>query len=186
MEEINKELEGAKQAMEKSYIHTQEAFSKVHAGKATPNMLDGVMVEYYGNITPINQIAAISTPDVRTLLIQPWEKKAIPAIEKAILDSQLALTPQDDGLTIRINVPPPTEERRVTLVKQVKHEAENGRVAMRNMRRDAKERLKKIQKEGVSEDEMKRSDKKLQEITDLYINKINALLLAKEADIMKV
>ena len=186
MEEIYKELEEVSTKMEKSYAHTQETFSKIHAGRATPHMLDGIMVSYYGSNSPLHQIAAISTPDARTLLIQPWEKNSIPAIEKAILDSQLALTPQNDGVLIRINIPPLTEERRKNLVKQVKNEGENGRIAIRNVRRDAKERLKKIQKEGISEDEIKKSERKLQEITDLYISKINNLLIQKEGAIMQI
>lgn len=186
MDEVQAYLEKAKSAMEKSYEHTQAEFLKIRAGRAMPGMLEGLMVMYYGNPTPINQVASISTPDARTLMIKPWEKKLIAELEKAILNSKLALTPQNDGETIRINIPPLTEERRKELVKQVKGEVEKGKVAIRNARKDTKEGFKNLQKSGTSEDEIKTAEEKAQKLTDTYIQKIDTLLGHKEAEIMEV
>eukprot|EP00540_Astrosyne_radiata_P021920 CAMPEP_0116850642 /NCGR_PEP_ID=MMETSP0418-20121206/16271_1 /TAXON_ID=1158023 /ORGANISM="Astrosyne radiata, Strain 13vi08-1A" /LENGTH=149 /DNA_ID=CAMNT_0004482557 /DNA_START=349 /DNA_END=798 /DNA_ORIENTATION=- len=149
-------------------------------------MLDDISVIYYGNSTPMHQVASISTPDAKTLVIKPWEKHLIPAIEKAILDSKLALTPQNDGEVVRIHIPPLTEERRNTLVKQVREEAEKGRVAIRNGRKNVKEVLRKLQKEGTSEDTIKMAEGKLQKLTDTHIHKLNAMLTHKEIEVMEV
>lgn len=186
MTEIQEHLDKAEHAMEKSYERTQTEFTKIRAGRVMPSMLDGILVMYYGNATPINQVAAISTPDARTLAIKPWEKSLIPEIEKAILGSKLALTPQNDGETIRINVPPLTEERRKELVKQVRGEAEKGRVVVRNARKDAKEALKQLQKAGTSEDAVKKAEEQVQKLTDTYIQKLDKLLTHKEAEVMEV
>ncbi|WP_339044685.1 ribosome recycling factor [Cardinium endosymbiont of Tipula unca] len=186
MQVIQQHLDDAKCNMEKAYSFTQEAFSKVHAGRAVPTMLQGLMVEYYGNLAPMNQLAAIGATDARTLVVQPWEQKSIPHIEKAIVESQLGFSTKNDGRVVVVTLPPPSEERRKNLVKLIRGEAEKGRVVIRNVRRDHKEMLKTIQKDGVPEDEIKRSEKKLQELTDAYINKINDLLELKEADIMTI
>jgi len=186
MDEIQKQLEKADQLMQKAYVHTQVEFSKIRAGRAMPDMLDGLQIMYYDTMTPINQVAAITTPDARTLAIKPWEKRCISEIEKAILNSRLGLNPQNDGETIRIIIPPLTEERRKDLVKQVKNEAEKGKVAMRNIRKDIKEALKHLQKEGASEDDIKTAEDKLQNLTDKRIQHIDTLLGHKEAEILEV
>ena len=186
MDEIKEYLEKAERAMEKVCVRTQSEFSKIRAGRALPNMLDGILVMYYGNATPISQVASISTPDARTLAIKPWEQRLIPEIEKALGNSRLALTPQNDGDTICINIPPLTEERRKELTKQVKGEAEKGRVMMRNVRKDIKEELKRLQKEGASEDAVKIAEEQLQKLTDTYIRKLEELLVRKETEVMEV
>ncbi len=186
MDELQELLEGAQQAMEKACARLQTGFTKIRAGRAMPSMLDGIMVEHYGNMAPISQVASVSTPDARTLTIKPWEKSLIAAIEKALLASSLGLTPQNDGEVVRINFPPLTEERRKVLVKQVKSEAENGRVVVRNGRKDIKEALKQLQKTGTSEDEIKKAEEKLQNLTDKYVSKIDVLMAQKEAEMMEV
>jgi ribosome recycling factor len=186
METIQQHLDEAKRAMDRAYAHTQDAFSKINAGRAVPTMVQDLMVEYYGSPTPLNQLAAISTTDARTLAIQPWEQKSIPHIEKAIIEGQLGFSTKNDGRMVLITLPPPSEERRRSLVKLIKGEAEKGRIVVRNVRRDYKELLKAAQKGGASEEEIKRVEKKLQELTDGYVNKINELLELKETDIMTV
>ncbi len=186
MNEIRECLEKAGHAMENAYMRTQKEFAKIRAGRALPNMLNGILVPYYGNEVPIDQVASVSTPDARTLTIKPWERRLIPELEKAILNSKLALTPQNDGETVRINIPPLTEERRKALVKQVRAEAEKGRVVVRSVRKDVKEILKKIQKSGASEDEIKMAEEQAQKLTDTYIHKLDALLARKEAEVMEV
>ena len=149
-------------------------------------MLDGIRVAYYGNLTPIQQVASVSTPDARTLMIKPWDKKLIAEIEKAILGSRLDITPQNDGEVVRLSIPPLTEERRKVLVKQVKSEAEKGRVLVRNVRKDAKEALKKLQKAGTAEDAIKQAEEQLQKLTDEQIKHIDTLLAQKEQEVMEV
>lgn len=186
MEELEFYIEEAKDHMEKSVHHLANVLTKIRAGRAMPNMLDGLMVEYYGNPTPINQVASINTPDAKTLAIKPWEKSMISEIEKAIINSDLGLNPQNDGEMVRLNIPPLTEERRKDLVKQSRHEAEHGRVSVRNVRKDANDHIKKLLKEHVSEDEVKRAEGTVQELTDEYIKKIDDLLSNKEEEIMTV
>jgi len=186
MEELELYLEAAKDHMEKSIHHLAHALAKIRAGRAMPNMLDGLMVDYYGNPTPISQIASINTPDARSLVIKPWEKSMLQHIEKAIINSDLGLNPQNDGEIIRLNIPPLTEQRRKDLVKQSKNEAENGRISVRNVRKDANIHLKKLLKEHVSEDEVKRAEQTVQDFTDEYIKKIDHLLEKKEEEIMTV
>jgi ribosome recycling factor len=186
MEEIQKQLEKADQLMQKAYLHAQIEFGKIRAGRAMPDMLDSIQILYYGNLTPLNQAAAITVLDARTLVIKPWEKQYLAEIEKAIINSKLGLTPQNDGEVIRIVIPPLTEERRKDLVKQAKNEAEKGRVVIRNIRKDIKEAFKQLQKEGASEDLIKRSEEKLQTLTDKYIQTIDTLLTRKEAELMSV
>ena len=186
METIQKHLDEAEHSMDKAYSHTQDAFAKVNAGRALPTMLHHLMVAYYGNPTPLHQVAAIATADARTLTVQPWEQNTIPFIEKAIAESQLGFSTRNDGRLVMVTLPPPSEERRKSLVKLIKGEAEKGRVVIRNIRRDYKEVLKAMQKEGIPEEVIKRAEKKLQELTDGYIDKINHLLTLKEADVMAV
>ncbi len=168
-----------------------EAFKKdlgsIRTGRASLSLLDGIEVEYYGNPTPLNQVASLSTPDSRQIVIQPWDPKTISAIEKAILKSDLDLTPTNDGKVIRINIPPLTEERRKQLVKVVKKRAEEARVAIRNVRRDFNEELKKLEKnKEISEDELKKSLDEVQKLTDTYIKKVDERLEHKEKEIMEV
>lgn len=183
---IKKQLTDAKSSMEKAVEFCDSELTKIRAGKAMPSMLDGVMVDYYGNPTPIAQVANVNTPDARTLVVQPWEKSLLGPIEKAIITSNLGLNPQNDGVVIRLNVPPLTEERRRDLVKKVKEEAERGRIAVRNIRKDANEKIKRLKAEGVSEDEMKTGEAEVQKITDSFIVRVDKLAEAKEKDIMTV
>ena len=186
MEEIELFLEDAKDSMAKALKHTESEFLKIRAGKAMPNMLHGIMIEYYGVLTPIEQISSITTPDARTLAIKPFEKKTITHIEKAIRDSNLGVNPQNDSELIRINIPPLTEERRKNLAKQVKAEAESGKVRIRNIRKDTNEELRKLLKEGASEDDIKTAEDKVQTLTNEYIAKIDQVQAKKEAEIMTV
>ncbi|MEO9806337.1 MAG: ribosome recycling factor [Reichenbachiella sp.] len=186
MEEIEMYLEEAKELMDNSVKHFQQELLKIRAGKAMPNMLDGLMVEYYGAMTPINQVASVSTPDARTLSIKPFEKSIIGEIEKAIINSDLGLNPQNDGEQIRINIPPLTEERRINLMKQVKAEAENGKISVRNVRKETNDSLKALIKEGVSEDAVKGAEGDVQKLTDQHVVKIDELVLAKEKEIMTI
>lgn len=186
MEELEIYLEEAKDHMEKSLHHVVTALAKIRAGRAMPNMLDGLMVEYYGNPTPLSQVASINTPDAKTLAIKPWEKNLLGEIEKTIINSDLGLNPQNDGEMIRLNIPPLTEERRRDLVKQTKQEGEHGKVRVRNVRKEANDSLKQLIKEHVSEDEVKRAESKVQDLTDSYIQKIDNLLAKKEEEIMTV
>ncbi len=185
-EEIQLYLDEAQDMMEKTISHVSHEFTKIRAGKATPTMLEGIMVKYYGNPTPINQVATINTPDARTLMIKPWERNMLSEIERAIINSDLGLNPQNDGEVVRLNIPPLTEERRKNLVKQAKGEAEHGKVSIRNIRKDSNESIKKLLKENVSEDEVKAGEDKVQELTDKYVAKIDELLEKKEKEIMTI
>jgi len=184
MEEIAIYLSTAEEMMEKAINHTKGEFSKIRAGKATPSMVEGVEVEYYGNTTPLNQVAGITTPDARTISIKPWEKNMLQEIERAIINSDLGFNPQNDGEQIRINIPPLTEERRLQLMKQVKAEAENGKISIRNIRKDTNDSLKKL--DGVSEDLIKDAENDVQKLTDSYTARIDSLVDTKEQDIMTV
>lgn len=183
---VKKQINDAKALMEKAIAHADSEMNKIRAGKASPAMLDDVMVEYYGTPTPLSQVGSVNTPDARTIVVQPWEKSLLPAIEKAIKDANLGVNPQNDGVIIRINVPPLTEERRRDLVKKAKGEAENGKIAIRNIRKDANEKIKKSKADGVSEDEIKVGEAEVQKLTDAYIIKVDQLTEAKEKDIMTV
>lgn len=176
----------AKEMMEKVIKHTGIELNKIRAGKASPTMLDSIMVEYYGSPTPLAQVATVSVPDARSLMIRPFERKMIMDIERAIRDSELGLNPTSDGETVRINMPPMTEERRRDLVKQVKVEAEASRVSLRNVRKEINELLRKLQKEGASEDEVKTAEDKVQKTTDSYVAKVEQIIEAKEKEIMTV
>ncbi|PST85221.1 ribosome recycling factor [Pedobacter yulinensis] len=183
---IKKQLEDARQGMDKAIDHCEAELTKIRAGKASAGMLDGIFVDYYGNATPLAQVASINTPDARTLLIQPWEKTLLVPIERAIQEANIGLNPQNDGVVIRLVVPPLTEERRRDLVKKVKEEAERGRVTVRNIRKDANEKLKKLKGESVSDDEIKTGEAEVQKLTDAYIIKVDKHAEAKEKDIMTV
>lgn len=183
---IKLELEEAKATMQKAVAHTDSELTKIRAGKASPSMLDGVMVEYYGTPTPIAQVASINTPDARSIVVQPWEKAMIGPIEKGIINSNCGLNPQNDGSVIRLNVPPLTEERRRDLVRRAKEEAETGKVSIRNIRKHTNESIKKLKNDGVSEDEIKTGEAEVQKLTDSFIAKVDALIEAKEKDIMTV
>jgi len=186
MEEIEMYLGEAREMMEKAINHTQSELQKIRAGKAMPNMVDGIYVDYYGVSTPIAQAASISTPDARTILIRPFEKKMAYEIEKAIVNSQLGLTPQNDGESLRLNLPPLTEERRKDLVKKAKQETEQGKVAVRNARKEVNEALRKLLKDGASEDAIKGAEEKVQQYTDKYVAQIDSILEHKEKEIMTV
>jgi len=179
-------LDEAKELMQKAVKHTSSELLKIRAGKAMPNLLDSVMVEYYGTNTPLSQVASINTPDGRTLAIKPWEKNLIPDIERAIINSDLGLAPQNNGEMVILTIPALTEERRLTLVKQAKHECEQGKVSIRTVRKDTNDSLKQLQKDGVAEDEIKRAEDKVQKLTDSYSLKIDELFDQKEKDIMTV
>jgi ribosome recycling factor len=172
--------------MEKALAHTDTEFTKIRAGKASIGMLDGIMVDYYGAATPLAQVANVNTPDARTIAVQPWEKAMITPIEKAIMEANIGLNPQNDGQLIRLNVPPLTEERRRDLVKKVKEEAEKGRITVRNIRKSTNESIKKLKNDGASEDEIKVGEAEVQKLTDAFILKVDQLAEIKEKDVMTV
>lgn len=184
MEEIELYLDEAKDQMNMAINHVSLELTKIRAGKANPSMLDGIMVSYYGVMSPLQQVSSMTTPDARTIFIKPWEKSLIQEIEKSIINANLGLTPQNDGQQIIINIPMLTEERRKQLVKQVSQECEHGKVSIRSIRKDTNESLKKIK--GVSEDDVKNAEEKVQKLTDEFILKIDNLLKKKEAEIMTV
>ena len=168
-EDVEMILEDVESSMKKAISHLEAELTKIRAGKANPSMLDGVTVDYYGAPTPINQVANVSILDARTVSIQPWEKNMLQAIEKAILQANIGITPQSDGVQIRLFLPPLTEERRKELFKKASAEGEHCKVAVRNLRRDGIEEIKKLQKDGLSEDIAKDAEKNVQEITDKFI-----------------
>ncbi|RAP76230.1 ribosome recycling factor [Paenibacillus montanisoli] len=176
----------AEERMEKAIGALKRDLATLRAGRATPALLDRVQVEYYGAMTPVNQLANINTPDSRTIMIQPWDKSSLAAIEKAILKSDLGLTPSNDGVSIRINIPMLTEERRTELVKMTKKFGEEAKVAIRNVRRDANDDIKKLEKTELSEDESRRHQDDVQKSTDKFIAEVEKVLAAKEKDIMEV
>jgi len=179
-------LNDASQRMQRAIDHLEEELLNIRAGKASPNVLNGVMVEYYGSQTPISGAASVTVPDARTILIQPWDKKMIRTIEKAILDANIGLTPSNNGEQIRLTIPPLTEERRKGLVKQVRGEAETARISLRNARRDAVEAFKKAIKEGMPEDESKDGEAQTQKILEKFTKTLDAAVERKEKEIMTV
>jgi ribosome recycling factor len=185
-EEVMLYLDDAKDKMDRALAHLQNEMIKLRAGKATPQMLDNIFVDYYGAATPLAQIANINTPDAKSIIIQPWEKKMIDHIEKAILAANIGVTPQNNGETVRLNLPPLTEERRKQLVKSVKHEGETAKVSIRNARREAIEELKKMQKNGTPEDTVKTAEEKTDKLTENYYKKVEEVLVKKEHEIMTV
>ena len=184
MEELEIIISSVKQEMDAAIKHLDHAFQKIRAGKASTTMVQDVMVEYYGSLTPLNQVANVMVPDAMTISIQPWDKTAINAIEKAIINSNLGFAPSTSGDSIILNVPPLTEERRKELAKHAKAETESTKVTIRNARQEGMKDLKKL--EGISEDIIKDSETKIQELTDKYVKISDEHLKAKEADIMKI
>lgn len=185
-EDLQLYLDDAREKMEKAISHLNKELVKIRAGKASTHMLDGVFVDYYGVNTPLSQVSNLSTPDAKTIAIQPWEKNMIEPIEKAILKANLNLTPVNNGEIIRINIPPLTEERRRDLVKSVRNESENAKVSIRTARRETNEEIKKLQKEGLSEDLARDAEDEVQNITDKYVEQVDKLTEAKEKDIMTI
>lgn len=179
-------LETAEESMQKAISHLESELGKIRAGKANPQMLDGITVDYYGTPTPLNQVGNISVADARTLTIQPWEKNMLQPMERAIIASNIGINPQNDGVIIRLFLPPLTEERRRELVKRCLGEGENAKVAVRNIRRDAIENIKKFQKSGLSEDEAKDAEDEIQELTNGQIAQIDKHMARKEKEIMAV
>lgn len=176
----------AEERMEKAILSLKRDLATLRAGRAAPALLDRITVEYYGAPTPLNQLANISTPDSRTLMIQPWDKSSLADIEKAIMKSDIGLTPANDGNQIRLVVPALTEERRVDLVKMTKKFGEEAKVAIRNIRRDANDDIKKLEKTEISEDESRRHQEDIQKTTDKFIAEVDKVLVAKEKEIMEV
>ncbi|MDD4657641.1 MAG: ribosome recycling factor [Eubacteriales bacterium] len=177
----------AKTRMAKAIESLKAEFNSVRAGRANPSLLDRLTVEYYGVVTPLKQMANISAPDPRTLVIQPWDKTALAEIEKTVLKSGLGLTPNNDGTLIRLSIPQLTQERRVELVKLVRKKTEEGKVAIRNIRRDANDLIKSLQKDGeISEDDERRHQEEIQKLTDQYTKLADEQLSIKEAEIMEV
>jgi ribosome recycling factor len=185
-EELSMILDDAKESMQKAINHLEAELIKIRAGKANPQMLDGLVVDYYGSATAMNQVANISVMDARTLTIQPWEKNMLQPIERAIIAANLGVTPQNDGNIIRLFMPPLTEERRKEYVKRANTEGEHSKVAIRNIRRESIEYIKKLQKDGLSEDITKDAEKGVQETTDKYILLVEKHLTSKEKEIMSV
>lgn len=186
MEEIEFYIDAAKETMDGALKHLAIELSKIRAGRATPAMLDGIQVDYYGMNTPLSGAASISTPDARTILVKPFEKKMIQECEKAIRNSNIGLNPMNDGENIRLNIPPLTEERRRELVKRVKNEIETAKINVRNVRQDANSSIRKLKADGVSEDAMKEGEDRIQTMTNSYISKVESTFADKEKDIMSV
>lgn len=184
--DLNTIISDAQSAMEKAVSHLAQELLRVRTGKANPALLEGIFAEVYGSMMPLNAVANISTPDARTLVLQPWDKSTLRSIETAIINSNLGLNPGNDGDIIRIALPPLTEERRKDLVKLAKSMAEDAKVSIRNTRRDANERIKKLQKDGLAEDVAKDGETRVQNITDKSITKVDETLASKEKEIMTV
>jgi ribosome recycling factor len=179
-------MDDATESMDKAIKHLEVELTKIRAGKANPQILDGITVDYYGAPTPLNQVANVSVADARTLTIQPWEKNMIQPIERAIIAANIGINPQNDGQMIRLFLPPLTEERRRELVKRAAGEGEHAKVGIRNIRRDAIEAIKKLQKDGLSEDTAKDAEADVQELTDKYIALVDKHLATKEKEIMAI
>ncbi len=186
MEEIEFILDSTKESMVGSIAHLEKEFLNIRAGKASPQMLGSVFVDYYGSQTPLSQIANVNVPDARTITIQPYEKSMLQPIEKAIMVANIGFNPMNNGENIIISVPPLTEERRRDLVKQAKSEAEDAKISIRNARKDANTDIKKLEKDGTSEDICKSAEEDIQKLTDGFIRKVDEHLAIKEAEIMKV
>ncbi len=185
-DELSMLIDEKKESMEKAIDHFEIALTKIRAGKANAVMLDGIMVDYYGNPTPVNQVANISAMDARTLSVQPWEKNMLQPIERAIIAANIGINPQNDGNIIRLYLPPLTEERRRELVKKCNGEGEQAKIAIRNIRRESIEQIKKLQKDGLSEDAAKDAEEEMQQITDNYISLVEKHLASKDKEIMAV
>jgi ribosome recycling factor len=185
-ESLGNLLDEAELSMQKAIAHLESELTKIRAGKANPQMVDGIVVDYYGSPTPINQVGNVSIMDARTITIQPWEKNMLQPIERAIMQANIGITPQNDGVIIRLFLPPLTEERRKEFVKRANGEGEHCKVSVRNVRRDAIEHIKKLQKDGLSEDAAKDAEEDVQQITDRFISLIDKHLAAKEKEIMAI
>ena len=185
-EEVSLTLEMAEESMKKAIDHLEVELTKIRAGKANPQMLEGIMVDYYGAMTPLNQVGNVSVVDARTLTVQPWEKNMLQPMERAIIAANIGVNPQNDGVIIRLYLPPLTEERRRELVKKCQGEGEHCRIAVRNIRRDAIESIKKAQKGGLSEDAAKDAEADIQTLTNRYIALVEKHLEAKEKEIMAI
>ncbi|MEH0153948.1 ribosome recycling factor [Limibacter armeniacum] len=185
-EEISMYLDDAKDQMNGAVDHLHNELGKIRAGKASPAMLDGLKVDYYGTPTVISQVASVSTPDARSIVIKPWEKNMLAEIEKTIRDSDLGLNPVNDGEVVRLALPPLTEDRRKDLVKQARTEGENAKVSVRNIRKKTNDSLKKLQKDGASEDAVKDAEGEVQKLTDAFVAQVDEILKKKETDIMTV
>ncbi len=186
MNDVNHYLNPAEEKMEMAVEFLDETLTHIRAGKANPKLLDGIRVEYYGSAAPISNVANVSVPDARTIAITPWEKSMFKEIEKAIINSELGITPENNGEVIRLSIPPLTEERRKALVKQSKSEAEQAKISVRNARRDAIEGLKKAIKDGMPEDVEKDAETKVQKLHDRYMKRIDEIFAAKEKEILTV
>ena len=186
MIDVKETLSAAEEKMEMAAMYLEEQLARVRAGRANVAILDGIRVESYGSMVPLNQVANVSVPDARTITITPWEKSMFKVIEKAIINSELGITPENNGEVIRISIPPLTEERRKALVKQSKNEAEQAKISVRNARRDAIEGLKKAIKDGMPEDVEKDAEAKVQKIHDRYMKRIDEVFAAKEKEILTV
>ena len=186
MEDIATILKGAKASMKETISFLDDKLMKIRAGKANPKLLDDIMVLYYGNPTPLNNVSNVTVPDAKTIIVTPWEKSIIKDIERAIIDSDLGIMPENNGDLIRIGIPPLTEERRRDLAKMVKAEAETAKISIRNARRDANELLKKGVKNGLPEDAAKSAEGDVQKLHDEYIKKVDELFAAKEKEIMTI
>ena len=185
-EDLSSIIASADDHMQKAIRHLETELVKIRAGKANPQMLDGIVIDYYGSPMPIGQVANVNVSDARTLTIQPWEKNMLQPIERAIINANIGITPQNDGNLIRLFMPPLTEERRKELVKKCHSEGEHAKVAIRNIRRDAIEQIKKLQKNGLSEDVAKDGEDEVQQVTDKYTTGVEKHLAAKEKEIMSV
>ncbi len=185
-EDLDFIIEDTEDSMKKAINHLESELTKIRAGKVSPTMLDGITVTYYDAPTPISQVANLTVQDARTLTITPWEKKMLAQIERAIMGANIGVTPQNDGVQIRLFMPPLTEERRREMVKRASGEGEQAKIAIRNIRRDSIEQIKKLQKDGLSEDIAKGSEKDIQEITDRYIALVEKHLAAKEKEMMTI
>ena len=185
-EEVAMLFEDAEERLEKTIDHLKSDLSKIRAGKADIHILDGITIDYYGTPTPLSQVSNINTPDAKTIAIQPWEKALIPTIEKAIMEANIGLNPDNNGEIIRLFLPPLTEERRKQYVKQAHQEGETARIAVRSIRHDVLDELKKMQKDGLSEDIVKKKESAMQDLYNVYIKKIDEAISRKEKDIMTI
>ena len=185
-EEIQMALDEAREKMDKAISRLEGELSKIRAGKAHPSMLESVRVDYYGSQTPVSQVANVNSTDARTLVVQPWEKGMLDPISTGIINANLGLNPMNNGEVLIINIPPLTEERRLELGKRARSEGEGARVGIRNARKDANDFLKESKNDGMSEDDLKKGEQMVQELTDKYVSKVESVLAAKEADIMTI
>lgn len=186
MQDVSTQLKLAEESMKASIDYLDDTLAHIRAGKANPKLLDNIKVDYYGTLSPLNNVATVTTPDAKTISVQPWEKGLLPEIEKAIINSDLGITPMNNGEVIRIAIPPLTEERRKQLVKQARNEGEEAKISIRNARRDAIDQVKKMVKDGLPEDAGKDAENEAQKLHDRYIKQVENLLEEKEKEIMTV